>query len=293
VVGGGLLERLARCRDEFEVRTVLVRDPAKVRGLDLELPGVTSDIDAFLATDADVVVDVLSSAEAGARICEHALGRGVHVVSANKQAVVRGHVALCAAAELSGARLLYSAAVGGGAPLIETVRLARRHGPVAAVEGVLNGTVNYVLDLLTSGASFEGALHGARAAGLAEEDASADLDGLDAAAKLQILAWEAFGGRLELGDIDRDSLSPDPDAAADWSRIKQVSRVELTPAGLSASVRLIEAPDHLGLRSEGNVLRVTGADGTFWSGRGRGAGRWPTTESVFADLVDLRAMMAP
>src|SRR5690606_11208930 len=126
------------------------------------------------------------------------LARGVDVVSANKQAIGADLAALTALAAGTGARLLYSASVGGGAPLIETVRRARAHGPVVRIEAVLNGTCNFILNRLAEGADFEDALAGARDAGFAEEDPTADLTGLDAAAKLAILAHEAADWRLRI-----------------------------------------------------------------------------------------------
>jgi homoserine dehydrogenase len=289
VVGGGVLARLKRRPEEFEIAGVLVRDADKPReGADAG-DGLTADEAAFLANEADVVVDVLSSAEVGARVSEQALRTGAHVVSANKQAVVASYGRLLGAAFAGGSRLLYSAAVGGGAPLIETVRLARGRGGVASFEGVLNGTVNFVLGRLAAGESLEEALKGARVAGLAEEDPSADLEGLDAAAKLQILAFEAFGETLPLADIEREALDASVAHAAGLRSLKQIGRVERTGSGLRASVRFLAETPFTGLRSDRNALRVTGSDGVVWSARGRGAGRWPTTESVLADLVDLHA----
>jgi len=291
VVGGGVLQRLNRRPDEFEVVSVLVRDPAKARGgRDLDAI-LTTDEAAFLATPADVVVDVLSSAALGARSAEQALAAGAHVVSANKQAVIAAYDRLISAARRSGGRLLYSAAVGGGAPLIETVRLARGQAPVTAIEGVLNGTVNFMLDRLGAGQSFDEALAAAREAGLAEEDPSADLEGLDAAAKIQILAFEAFGETIAPRSVVCEALDPALAHEARRRPLKQVARAVLTPRGVEASVRFVEGSAFSGVTVDRNALRVIADDGRIWSAAGRGAGRWPTTESVLADLVDLRAAL--
>ncbi len=293
VVGGGLVERLKRRPEAFEIVSVLVRDLGKSRQ-SLEIgPEFTTDEDAFLAVEADVVVDVLSSAQAGARISQRALEAGRHVVSANKQAVVLAYERLAEASRAGGGRLLYSAAVGGGAPLIETVRLARASGEVTAVEGVLNGTVNFMLDRLAAGDSLDQALAGARAAGLAEEDPTADLGGFDAAAKVQILAFEAFGVSLPLDAISREVLGEALAARASAQPLKQIGRaVRRADGSIEASVRFETGSLFADLRTDRNALRVTTADGRVWFARGRGAGRWPTTESVLADLVDLRAEAA-
>jgi homoserine dehydrogenase len=154
VVGGGLLPRLL-ADPRFEVVGVLVRDPVKARDVVIPEPLRLSDPAALLAREPDVLVEAISDASTGLALIRAALSRGVDVVSANKQAVGTDLPALAALAEDGGARLLYSASVGGGAPLIETVRRARAHGPVARVEAVLNGTCNFILNRLANGQAFD------------------------------------------------------------------------------------------------------------------------------------------
>ena len=127
----------------------------------------------------------------------------------------------------------------------------------------------------------------ARAAGFAEEDPSADLEGLDAAAKVRLLAYEAFGVSPEADAVPRDALSAEtqPDAA-----LRQIGACRRDGERLDASVRLrADADDALfqSLKGEGNALKVHGADGRVWRCRGRGAGRWATTESLMADLAEI------
>ncbi|KQW83041.1 homoserine dehydrogenase [Brevundimonas sp. Root1279] len=285
VVGGGVLARLL-ADARFELIGVLVRDPAKPRDTAIPSGLALSDPAALLAREPDVLVEAISDASTGRALIRAALARGVHVVSANKQAVGGDLPALSALAEASGARLLYSASVGGGAPLIETVRRARAHGEVVRIEAVLNGTCNFILNRLSQGVAFDQALDGARVAGFAEEDPSADLTGLDAAAKLSILAHEGAGLILPVEGIGRDTL----DAQAPSGRVRQLARLEAA-SGI-ASVRLAAVDgDRLfaDLDDEWNALRVTTADGRVFTARGRGAGRIPTTESVWADLSDLAA----
>jgi homoserine dehydrogenase len=291
VVGAGVIERLKRRPDAFELVGVLVRDLKKPR--DVDVAGLlTPDPDALLAGKPEVIVDALSCAKTGARLSEAALSAGVHVVSANKQAVIAAHKRLTAVAERSGARLAYSASVGGGAPLIETVRVARNNGPVARVEGVLNGTVNFLLGRLAAGQSFEEALKAARLAGLAEEDPSADLDGRDAAAKLRILALEAFGEEIAEDEVERAALNDDVIAAAARAPLKQISRLSYENGRLRARIVFAADQGFAVADADRNIVRATGLDGRVFTAKGRGAGRWPTTESVLSDLLDLRAAMA-
>ncbi|CAN5392081.1 hypothetical protein BH10PSE2_BH10PSE2_27310 [soil metagenome] len=291
VVGGGLLARLLPDA-RYTVIGVLVRDPNKPRDVAAPRELYTSDAAALLALKPDLLVEALSEGEAGHALICAALEAGIDVASANKQAISRDPAGLQALAEKHGSRLVYSAAVGGGAPMIETLRAARQAGPVAGFEAVLNGTVNFMLDRLSAGADFADALADARVAGFAEEDPSSDLEGRDAAAKVRLLSFEAFGQTPENGAITCDVLS----AAfrSDGSPVRQIGACHRANAeaggALDASVSLsrnLADPLFLSLRGERNALKVYGTDGRVWTCKGRGAGRWPTTESVLADVSDI------
>ena len=293
VVGGGLLARLLPDA-RYEVVGVLVRDPAKARDVEAPPELFTADPQTLLDLDPDLLVEALSEGEAGHALIRAALERGIDVASANKQAISRDPGGLAALAEAHGARLAYSAAVGGGAPMIETLRAARAAGPVAGFEAVLNGTVNFMLERLGAGADFADALADARAAGFAEEDPSSDLEGRDAAAKVRLLAFEAFGETPAEDAVPCDALSA---AFRPSGPVRQIGACRRRNGVLDASVSLdagLSDPLFLGLRGERNALKVYGEDGRVWSCRGRGAGRWPTTESVLADVADIiRARHAP
>ncbi|GAA0645149.1 homoserine dehydrogenase [Brevundimonas lenta] len=285
VVGGGVLTRL-QADPRFEVVGVLVRDPGKARDVVLPPELTLSDPAALLAREPDVLVEAISDASTGLALIRAALARGIDVVSANKQAVGGDLAALTSLAETSGARLLYSASVGGGAPLIETVRRARAHAPVVRIEAVLNGTCNYILNRLADGRDFDEALIGAREAGFAEEDPSADLTGLDAAAKLAILAHEALDGGLSPDRIARETLAAE--AVLPTGRVRQLARLDVRKNLAGVAFRAVDGdPLFADLPDEWNALRVTTGDGRVFTARGRGAGRVPTTESVWADLSEL------
>jgi homoserine dehydrogenase len=282
VVGGGVLGRLADDA-RFEVVGILIRDTAKVRQPVPDPRLLVTDPAALLAREPDVLVDALSDPSTGLALTRAALARGVHVASANKQAVADDLFPLARQAHRSGVRLGIAACVGGGAPMIETVRAARAHAPIVAVEAVLNGTVNFLLNRLAQGASFEAAVAEAQALGLAEADPSADLSGRDAAAKLAILAAEAFGPHgPRPGQVQ-------PLAAAHRGRaVRQLARA----APDAASVRLVDVehdPLFADLPGATNALRVTCADGRTFTCTGEGAGREPTTDSVMGDLLSLIA----
>ena len=134
VVGGGLLNRLLPDR-RYEVVGVLVRNPGKTRDVAAPADLFTSDVDAWLAQKPDLVLEALSEGEAGHALIRRALEAGVDVVSANKQAVARDPAGLQALAAANGCRVAWSASVGGGAPMIETLRAARAAGPGRRVRG--------------------------------------------------------------------------------------------------------------------------------------------------------------
>ncbi|MDP3378737.1 MAG: hypothetical protein Q8S53_10265 [Brevundimonas sp.] len=282
VVGGGVLPRLLD-RPDIALVGVLVQDPAKTRSPEPSPELVVTDPAALLAREPDVVVDTLSDASVSLALIRAALSRGIHVVSASKQAVAADVEGLSALATATGATLRYSAAVGGGVPMLETVRLARALGPVRRIEAVLNGTVNFLLNRLAAGHPFEAALAEAQAAGFAEADPSADLTGRDAAAKLYLLSRAAFGATGRLPDrIEalRPDFKPGP-APVRQLAVADCAGGQITLAPVAADPLFAELAD------AGNAIRITLADGRVLSRSGLGAGRAPTAESVWADLTDL------
>lgn len=284
VVGGGVLARLANDA-RYSVVGVLVRDPAKVRDTLLPPEFAITDPAALLAREPDVVIEALSDASTGLALIRAALARGIDVVTANKQAVSSDPVGLKALAETSGARLAWSASVGGGAPLIETVRQAKGQGRVVKIEAVLNGTCNFILNRLAEGAAFADAVTAAQGAGFAEEDPAADLTGLDAAAKLAILIHEATGRVTTVSDIARETLSAATQAPA---RTRQLALFDAAANAPSVAFRALDGdPLFADLADEANAVRITLDGGRCLVARGRGAGRIPTVESVLADLADL------
>ncbi len=295
VVGGGVLARLQRAGDDFEVCAVLARDPSKPRDPQPDPALFVQDLNALFDAGPDIVVDVLSSGELGEALISEALERGVSVVSANKQALLNDAARQAERFERSGVSLAYSAAVGGGAPMVETVRNARDHGTLAGVEAVLNGTVNYLLDRLGAGESYEDALADAQRAGFAEEDPSADVDGRDAVAKALILASEAYGASPDDCDVHSEALDDDvlariSETPGRWRQLSTVAPGVDGRVQIDVAFRRMDGdPFFAGLEGERNALRAVCVDGAEFSARGRGAGRTPTAESVFADLVDWRA----
>ena len=225
-VGAGVLALLQEQPELFEIGPVLVRDVSRHH----EPALFTDKLEDALACDPDVLIELIGGTDLAAEAMHSALARGAQVVTANKAAVARHWDSLHACAARFGGSLRFSAAVGGGAPVIETLR--RLDGSVIAVEGVMNGTCNYLLARLAEGWRFDQALAKAQELGFAEADPSADVDGHDAADKLSILAREAFGVALLPQFILKHSLRDLVEGAAREALdrgevLKQVGRCHL------------------------------------------------------------------
>jgi homoserine dehydrogenase len=294
VVGQAVARRLAQ-EPRFKVVSVLVRDENKPRDVPSPVPVTTNPAQIALQSP-DILVDALSCERLGAVLCGEQLRAGGHVASASKRVVSDAGAALAAGAQ-GGAVLAYSAAVGGGVTMLESIARVRADGAsIVRAWGVLNGTVNAILTGMSRGQDFDAALRRAQAAGFAEEDPRADLSGADAAAKLQIIARAAFSGAEP--EIDVEALD---DAAAAriaasgerWVQLAElesagghvVGRVRLAPMSLLGGADLPE--------DEWNCLHLELADGGRMSCTGRGAGGAATAEAIVADLYDLAALARP
>jgi homoserine dehydrogenase len=300
-VGGGVLSRLFASPELFQVVGVAVRSLDRVRVPAVPRGLLTDDPAALLEREADVVVELLGGREPARELIVRALDRRRHVVTANKALLAEEVDALDGLAVRRGVSLRFSAAVGGALPALETVRRAAASGRIRGVAGVLNGTCNFVLDRCAAGASFSDAVSLARVAGYAEADPTLDLDGSDAAQKLSLLIREAFGEavpwesipRKGIADLDERALAA---AVRKGKRVRLVASCERAEGGLRADVQPFELPpDHPFAETAGaeNALLVELEGGERIRIAARGAGRWPTTEAVLADLHDLAAEAVP
>jgi homoserine dehydrogenase len=302
VVGGGLVRLLhesapaiaARFGKCFELTRVLVRDPSRERNLPIDSRLFTSDLDVFLSHDADVIIEAIGGHEPARTIASAALRRGTKVITANKELVASHGDRLSTLARDHDASLDFGAAVGGSAPVISTLRdLVGASTPVS-VRGILNGTSNYVISLLERGVSLDGALASARELGLAETDCTRDLDGRDAAAKLAIIAWIAFGIRPTDLHVRRTSLLPGLEqlvrfASVTGSRVRLIAECRRLPGQrVTASVEpVVVSSDSAFGRTllEENRVEVDLGWTSPLSVSGPGAGGSPTAAALLSDLL--------
>lgn len=293
-VGGGVFELLRAMPERFEVVSIAVRDRSKPRSPVAPEPLVTCDLAAAATCGADVVVEAIGGIEPARTAIERALRAGSHVVTANKALLATHGPQLAELAASRGLRLRYSAAVGGSTPVLERVaRLARRG--IRSVRAVLNGTTNFVLGRVAAGVPFEEAVRQAQSRGFAERDPRRDLSGRDAADKLCLVARTAGIHALRASDVERDALTEVTIRAARRAAgpgriVRHVATLELVGDRPHARVKLapLDADDPLAsVAAEQNGVIIELADGSSEFLRGRGAGRWPTAESVVADLLGL------
>ena len=184
------------------------------------------------------------------------LGRGGRLVTANKALMAVRGVTLSALARRSGGWLGFEASVGGGVPMVRTLRHALAGQPVRGFRGILNGTANYVLTRLEAGDDLSAAIASAQERGLAEADPSRDLDGRDVADKLAILAWIAWGVdpgsvRVDRTGLPRDAATQVRSAGNRGGRLRLVGECRQGPSGLTASVRPEVVPAGSAARSGG------------------------------------------
>jgi homoserine dehydrogenase len=289
VVGQALAARIWR-DPRFAISSILVRDISRRRNI---VPPVrlTSSLEEFASAPADVLVELLSCDATGAALCETKLEDGISVVTASKRVIAQHLTLLGDTARAANARLCNSGAVGGGTPILEAIDQARTRGSIAEISAILNGTVNFVLGRLNRGMALDQALALARNLGFAEEDASADLGGADAAAKLKIIAARAFGVDPRGVEVDIEAL--DEKLArliqASGKRWVQHSQVRKTNKGIAAKVcfRPAEQVPVEPVSDEWNTARIELEDGRSFEVIGRGAGGAATAEAVLADLYDL------
>ncbi len=305
-VGAGLLALLrdnaeliaARAGRPVVVTAVSARDRNRDRGVSLDGLRWYEDPVALAADPkVDVVVELIGGSEGPARaLVEAALSAGKPVVTANKALLALHGTALAEVAEARGVALAYEAAVAGGIPAIKALREGLAANRIRRVTGILNGTCNYILTCMREqGREFADVLAEAQKLGYAEADPSFDIDGVDAAHKLAILAALAFGRPVDFGALHVEGIrgitALDIKLAGELGyRIKLLGIAEKGEAGVATRVHPCMVPASHPIARVDGVFNAVVAEGDA-VGRvvleGRGAGAGPTASAVAADLIDI------
>jgi homoserine dehydrogenase len=305
-VGAGVLRLVAENGDIVAARAgrpvTVGAVSARARGRDrgVALDGLRWHEDPVaLAGDpgVDVVVELIGGSDGPARaLVEAAIAAGKPVVTANKALLAVHGAAIAELAEARGVPLAFEAAVAGGIPAIKGLREGLAANRLRRVAGILNGTCNYILTTMREqGREFAEVLAEAQALGYAEADPSFDIDGIDAAHKLAILAALAFGRPVDFGAVHvegiREVTALDIALAGELGyRIKLLGIAGRDEVGISARVHPCMVPAAAPIARVDGVFNAVVAEGDF-VGRvmleGRGAGAGPTASAVVADLIDI------
>ena len=302
-VGGGVLELLERQAAStaerygvrFRVTRLAVRDPDKPRpALAAGIPRTARAIELVADPDVDVIVEVAGGLEVEAAV-RAALAAGKPVVTANKALLARKLAELGVLAQRTETPLLCEAAAAAALPIIR--HLSHRADEVESLLAIVNGTCNYIITRLEQDEwAMDRAIAEAQALGLAEADPSADIDGHDAAAKLSILTYRAFGAWIPPDALPVRGIGALWPADCDLAeamgfRIRLVAHAARRPGGaLAAAVEPVLLPDwHLlaSVEEEYNAVYMKCAASGDLSLFGKGAGALPTAAAVLGDLIDL------
>lgn len=303
VVGGALVRLLDASADSiesrygirFDVSSILVRNPSRERDVPLPRSIFTSDRNAFLSNEADIVVEAIGGCDAASDIARKSLSAGRRFVTANKELIAKEGDELASLARTKSTILDFGAAVGGSAPVINLLRDLLGASTPRSVRGILNGTSNYILTSIERGATLEEAVASARSRGLAEADCSRDLNGADAAAKLAIIVWMSFGVQPSLVNAPTAGITPLTPRLVDAARVLG-GRVRLVGECIATGNRSVSAfvepvvfPEHHAFAQtelEDNRVEVDLGWTSPLSVSGPGAGGVPTATAILGDLLN-------
>jgi homoserine dehydrogenase len=253
-----------------------------------------SGLDIIKNLEAEVLIETTESnykdAEPGMTHITSAMKKGMHVISVNKGPLALAFPSLLELATYNQVMLKFSGTVGGGTPILDYAKDSLRGERITSFAGILNGTTNYILTNMANGLSFESALKDAKDKGYVEADESLDLDGLDAAAKLVILANWIMGMKVTMPDIKctgiRKVTTEDiKKAAKKKCAIKLIASCD---GNLEVSPKEVPIDDPLCVNGTLNAIAFTSEHSGTQTIIGKGAGGMETASSILRDLLDIR-----
>ncbi|BCN93407.1 homoserine dehydrogenase [Thiomicrorhabdus immobilis] len=304
-VGGGTVDILQNTMPEIqrrlgqsiEIVIIAVRDLNRPRSVDTAGIALTDNtFDVVNHPEVDIVVELMGGTGLAKELLETAIKNGKHIVTANKALIAEHGNSLFALARENNVIVSYEAAVAGGIPVIKAMREGLAANKIEWVAGIINGTGNYILtEMKKPGADFAKVLKVAQELGYAEADPTFDVEGIDAAHKLTILASIAFGIELQFNKVYTEGISK---VSADDIRFAQQLGYEIKHLGVasraengySLRVHPTLVPKEVLIANVNGVMNAVMAKGnhvgpTMYYGPGAGAG--PTASSVVADIIDI------
>ena len=246
--------------------------------------------------EVDVLVELIGGTDTALELVQRAVANGKHVVTANKALIAEHGNLLFAEAAKAGVSICYEAAVAGGIPIIKALREGLTANRVQWLAGIINGTGNFILsEMRSKGREFEDVLAEAQALGYAEADPTFDVEGIDAAHKLVILASIAFGIPLRFDKVYTEGISGIQTVDVDYAeelgyRIKHLGIARRADRGIELRVHPTLIPEKRLLANVNGVKNAVLVEGdavgpTLYYGAGAGAS--PTASAVVADIIDL------
>ncbi len=303
-VGSGVVEIFRRHRDDFQrrvgvdVQLVRFADRDTARFADLGLPPeqCTTDAAELIADpELDIVIELIGGTGAARGVVLDALAAGKSVVTANKALMASHGAEVMDAAERARVDIMFEASVGGGIPIISPLKHSLTSNEIESIVGIVNGTTNYMLTRMAEeGIGYDEALAEAQRRGFAEADPTADVDGLDAAAKIAILASIGFNSRVVFDQVSHEGIreltADDISYAAEMGyAIKLVAIARRMPDGIDIRVHPAMIPVSHPLASVNgvyNAIYVVGdavGETMFF---GEGAGSLPAASAVVGDVIE-------
>ena len=305
VVGSGVAKTLLEKSNAIaqqvgcplEIKRVLVRDPSKKRAIDIPHNLVTTDPSRILNDpEIDIVIEVIGGETEAFRFIKGAIAKGKHVVTANKEVISKHSSELFELASKHKVDIRYEASVGGGIPLIAPFKRDLLANNILAIHAIINGTTNYILTRMAKdGLDFDIALKQAQKLGYAEPNPANDIEGVDAAYKLAILATLAFRTEIHPDDIHYEGISRltarDFRYAKEFGyAIKLLAIAKKEKRSIQVRVHPAFVPEDLLLANVDGVFNAIQVEGDL-VGRvifyGRGAGSSPTASAIVADVIQL------
>lgn len=296
-VGTGLYEVLNKTGLlQARIKHIVVKDPAKKRSIGAE--HFSYEAETILGDgEVNVVVELINDSDAAYTIVKRALQSGKHVVSANKKLIALHLEELIALAKENGVSFLYEAAVGGSIPIIRNLEEYYNNDSLSAINGIVNGTTNYILTKTGEGQSFGEALQTAQELGFAELDPTSDVDGFDAKYKLVLLLKHAFGYTARPEDVWNYGIRRLKTWDATYAREKGY-KIKLLAFGTRTddgqvigfvAPHLIPATHFAyNVENEFNAVVVEALFSDRQLFLGKGAGSYPTASAVLSDISALQ-----
>jgi homoserine dehydrogenase len=307
-VGGGTYAVLERNQEEITrragrgivIRMIADRDVEKARQLAGEGVTVTADANEVVSNpDIDIVVELIGGYIVAKELILKAIDNGKHVITANKALLASHGTEIFAAAQRKGVMVAFEAAVAGGIPIIKALREGLTANRIEWIAGIINGTSNFILsEMRDKGLTFDTALKQAQKLGYAEADPTFDIEGIDAAHKLTIMASIAFGIPMQFEKVYTEGITrltrEDIRYAEELGyRIKLLGLTRRTPGGIELRVHPTLIPTRRLIANVEGVMNAVVVKGDAVGATlyyGAGAGAEPTGSAVVADLVDVTRM---